>query len=184
MFYFTPLQGFFSPFPHGTRSLSVITAYLALEDGPPGFRQGFPCPALLRDGSTSPVVFAYATITLFGAAFQPASTNDRICDSCREIRLSDGRPTTPFAQRPNAYTRMVWALPLSLATTRGISVDVFSCGYLDVSVHRVCSLATIEFIAEYVPITARGLPHSEIRGSSLVSSSPRLIAACCVLRRL
>jgi hypothetical protein len=49
MFYFTPLRGFFSPFPHGTSSLSVSTEYLALEDGPPGFRQGFPCPALLTN---------------------------------------------------------------------------------------------------------------------------------------
>src|SRR5579872_5507082 len=107
MFYFTPLQGFFSPFPHGTRSLSVITAYLALEDGPPSFKQGFSCPVLLRDSSTSPVAFAYATITLFGAAFQPASTSDRICNSCREIRLSDDCPTTPVAQRPNACTQQI-----------------------------------------------------------------------------
>jgi hypothetical protein len=35
-----------------------------------------------------------------------------------------------------------------------------------------------------VPMTARGLPHSEILGSSLVSSSPKLIAACYVLHRL
>jgi hypothetical protein len=82
MFYFTPLQGFFSPFPHGTRSLSVITEYLALEDGPPSFRQGFSCPALLRDSSTSLVAFAYTTITFFGAAFQPASTSNQIFDSC------------------------------------------------------------------------------------------------------
>src|SRR5580704_5792612 len=33
-------------------------------------------------------------------------------------------------------------------------------------------------------MTARGLPHSEILGSSLVSSSPKLIAACYVLHRL
>jgi hypothetical protein len=46
-FYFTPLPGFFSPFPHGTGSLSVDHEYLALEDGPPIFRQGFTCPALL-----------------------------------------------------------------------------------------------------------------------------------------
>ena len=46
-FYFTPLPGFFSPFPHGTGSLSVDYEYLALEDGPPIFRQGFSCPALL-----------------------------------------------------------------------------------------------------------------------------------------
>src|SRR6202035_3348865 len=105
MFYFTPLRGFFSPFPHGTCSLSVITEYLALEDGPPSFKQGFSCPALLRDNSTSPIVFAYATITIFGAAFQPASTNDRISDLCRGIRPSDGCPTTPLTQRPNACTK-------------------------------------------------------------------------------
>jgi hypothetical protein len=46
--YFTPLPGFFSPFPHGTGSLSVDDEYLALEDGPPIFRQDFTCPALLR----------------------------------------------------------------------------------------------------------------------------------------
>ena len=38
---------FFSPFHHCTRSLSVISQYLALRDGPRGFRQGFSCPALL-----------------------------------------------------------------------------------------------------------------------------------------
>ena len=42
-----PSPGFFSPFPHGTGSLSVSQEYLALEDGPPIFRQGFSCPALL-----------------------------------------------------------------------------------------------------------------------------------------
>ncbi|KAL0295244.1 UNVERIFIED_CONTAM: hypothetical protein Scaly_3107300, partial [Sesamum calycinum] len=31
MFYFTPRWGFFSPFPHGTTSLSVIEEYLALQ---------------------------------------------------------------------------------------------------------------------------------------------------------
>ena len=45
--YFTPLPGFFSPFPHGTGSLSVDNEYLALEDGPPIFKQDFTCPALL-----------------------------------------------------------------------------------------------------------------------------------------
>ena len=49
--YFTPLPGFFSPFPHGTGSLSVDYEYLALEDGPPIFRQDFTCPALLLASS-------------------------------------------------------------------------------------------------------------------------------------
>ena len=47
MIYFTPLPGFFSPFPHGTGSLSVNDEYLALEDCPPIFRQDYTCPALL-----------------------------------------------------------------------------------------------------------------------------------------
>ena len=42
-----PSQGFFSPFPHGTCSLSVNQEYLALEDGPPIFSQDFSCPDLL-----------------------------------------------------------------------------------------------------------------------------------------
>ena len=43
-----PCSGYFSPFPHGTSSLSVSQEYLALADGPAGFTQGFTCPALLR----------------------------------------------------------------------------------------------------------------------------------------
>ena len=43
-----PCSGFFSPFPHGTRSLSVSREYLALPDGPGGFAQDSSCPALLR----------------------------------------------------------------------------------------------------------------------------------------
>ena len=39
---------YFSPFPHGTCSLSVSLEYLALPDGPGRFRQDFTCPALLR----------------------------------------------------------------------------------------------------------------------------------------
>ena len=42
-----PSPGFFSPFPHGTGSLSVSQEYLALEDGPPMFSQGYTCPDLL-----------------------------------------------------------------------------------------------------------------------------------------
>ena len=55
--YFTPLPGFFSPFPHGTGSLSVDYEYLALEDGPPIFRQDFSCPALLFSSLVPHVCF-------------------------------------------------------------------------------------------------------------------------------
>jgi hypothetical protein len=37
-----------------------------------------------------------------------------------------------------AETFMVWADPISLAATEGITFVLFSSGYLDVSVHQVC----------------------------------------------
>ena len=65
-----PSQGFFSPFPHGTGSLSVASEYLALPDGPGRFKQGFSCPALLRSHSKEDCIFTYAAVTLFGRPFQ------------------------------------------------------------------------------------------------------------------
>ena len=41
--------------------------YLGLEDGPPIFRQGFTCPALLEDNYD---FYLYGAITLFGRFFQ------------------------------------------------------------------------------------------------------------------
>jgi hypothetical protein len=38
-----------------------------------------------------------------------------------------------------AETNMVWATPISLAATLGITLVFSSSGYLDVSVHRVRS---------------------------------------------
>ena len=48
-FYFTPLPGVLFTFP--SRYLSTIDRkiYLALGGGPPGFRQGSSCPALLKN---------------------------------------------------------------------------------------------------------------------------------------
>jgi hypothetical protein len=46
-----PSSGCFSPFPHGTGSLSVSKEYLAFGGGPPIFRQDFTCPALLNMSS-------------------------------------------------------------------------------------------------------------------------------------
>ncbi len=50
-----PSSGCFSPFPHGTGSLSVSKEYLAFEGGPPIFRQDFTCPALLNTSFTLPI---------------------------------------------------------------------------------------------------------------------------------
>jgi hypothetical protein len=62
-----PLSGCFSPFPHGTSSLSVNQEYLGLEGGPPIFRQNFTCSALLEDIK---LFYLYGAITHYGPTFQ------------------------------------------------------------------------------------------------------------------
>ena len=107
-----------------------------------------------------------------------------------------------------------WPGPRSLATTNGVSIDVLSSRYLDVSVPWVCLKPPMYSEISYlhlitgnpkplrskskglasriiwsnptpmsldkglgVPAIEGGFPHSEIRGSKLLRSSPRLIAA-------
>ena len=84
--YFTPLPGFFSPFPHGTGSLSVDHEYLALEDGPPMFRQGFTCPALLVATLVPPPVFRIRGYHPLWPDFPDRSAR-QMAKSCRLIRF-------------------------------------------------------------------------------------------------
>ena len=101
--YFTPLPGFFSPFPHGTSSLSVDYEYLALEDGPPIFRQDVTCPALL-------VIHLVPPKTFFIRGYHPLWPDFPFCFDMSKAK---------------EYK----AVPISLAATFGISVDVFSSSY-------------------------------------------------------
>ena len=63
-----PSSGCFSPFPHGTGSLSVSKEYLAFGGGPPIFRQDFTCPALLDMSSSC---FAYGAVTHIAGLSRP-----------------------------------------------------------------------------------------------------------------
>ena len=155
---------FFSPFPHGTGSLSVSQEYLALADGPAKFRQGFTCPALLR----IPLSITFFTHTGLSPSMASLSSNFRFCLH----RMS-------WSYNPNiAVTTLVWANPRSLATTYGITFVFFSSAYLDVSVQRVCPPIGVTCLQH------AGLPHSEITGSNRICQSPALIAAYHVLLRL
>lgn len=64
-------------------------------------------------------------------------------------------------------TKQVWAIPRSLATTKGITFVFFSYGYLDVSVPHVRSL-----LCSVTCLLHAGLPHSEIYGSNRMCRSP------------
>ena len=80
-----PYSGFFSPFPHGTSSLSVSEEYLALPDGSGSFRQDFTCPALLRI-PLSLKLFSCTGLSPILLSFPTDSTNNLL--KCRG-------PTTP-----------------------------------------------------------------------------------------
>lgn len=112
---FHSLAGFFSPFPHGTGSLSVSQEYLALEDGPhiqTGYHVSRPT---LRVHNLC--ILVYGTITLYRRTFQTVPLTHKLIKTLG---------CSPFARR-------YW----------GISVDFFSSGYLDVSVPRFASLTYV-----------------------------------------
>src|SRR5690349_20344281 len=65
-----PSPGCFSPFPHGTGSLSVTREYLGLGGGPPGFTGNFTGSVLLGIPLESRLGFTYGGITHCADAFQ------------------------------------------------------------------------------------------------------------------
>ena len=84
-----------------------LQTYLALEDGPPRFKPDYTCPTLLRNTLDSYPIFIDGTITLYGVTFQITLINR----SRRHIEVL----------QPHFAYEMVWAVPRSLATTKGIS---------------------------------------------------------------
>ena len=117
-----------------------------MEGGPPMFRQDFTCPALLKDQICALPIRGYHPLRLIFPDNSSFSKNNH------------------------------WPGPFSLVTTHGVSVDVLSSGYLDISVHRVCFLYRMTLRVRF--------PHSEICGSKAIRASPQLIAAYYVLHRL
>ena len=110
-----PSQGFFSPFPHGTGSLSVAIEYLALPDGPGGFKQGFSCPALLRSHWKEDCIFTYAAVTLFGRPFQTV----RLTLSYPSFNQMTATPTASLRSRlGNAHLIIVVLQPQALLSNR------------------------------------------------------------------
>jgi hypothetical protein len=153
-FYFTPLPGCFSPFPHGTTSLSVINSYLALEGGPPGFRQGFTCPALLRN--------RIRVLQVSPTGLLPtADTLSIVFGYHSHSTLSVLQPHTN-----------VWfgLYPLRSPLLRVSHVDFFSSGYLDVSVLRVRFSKPMYSVRKYLILSQVGCPIRKSTGQKLFAS--------------
>ena len=138
-----------------------------MEGGPPAFPPGFTCPVVLW---IQLVVFhfVYGSLTLSGRF------------SHIVLLVSD----IPCVVRtPEILLPPVWPLPISLATTFGISFDFSSSPYLDVSVQAV-PFHTLWIHVWMTGLQPAGLLHSEIHGSMSAYDSPWHIAVSCVLLRL
>ena len=93
-----------------------------------------------------------------------------------------GNSTYAVLQPPRVNT-WVWAVPISLAATFGISVIYFPSGTEMVHFPELAhtSLCIQPAVTGVHPA---GFPHSDIPGSKPACGSPRLFAACHVLHRL
>lgn len=136
--------------------------------------------------------FDYRAVTSYGGPFQTSSSTSFLCNSVQSVL------------QPQEASLLVWANPVSLAATQGIAFAFSSSGYLDVSVPRVRLKPSMNSKVSYLHLITRnpkphglvctllcnpktqglgvlaiegGFPHSEIRGSKLLRSSSRLIAA-------
>ncbi len=90
------------------------------------------------------------------AQFVPTGFSPSLMSLSRNFSLMSSSKCSPTT--PVQHATQVWALPFSLATTQGIIIIFFSCGYLDVSVLRVGSFFKV------MHLQCNRLSHSEIFG--------------------
>ena len=124
-----------------------------------------------QDTASSPVCFLLRDSHTLWSRFPAGSHSNRF-----------GNSTYAVLQPPNAST-WVWAIPISLAATFGISVIYFPSGTEMVHFPELAhtGLCIQPAVAGVHPA---GFPHSDIPGSKPACGSPRLFAACHVLHRL
>jgi hypothetical protein len=157
-----PYSGFFSPFPHGTSSLSVSQEYLALADGPAGFIQGFTCPALLR------IPLSYCPLPIPGyhrlwLLFPKYSSSPQYCRNNIGLGCSD------FARR---YYRNHFCFLFLRVLRCFSSPGLPPCGYYIFNIvgcpirkssdQRVCAppRSLSQLITSFIVSESLGIPHT------------------------
>ena len=143
----------------------------SLGEWSPQFPTGLHVSGGTQDTASSPVHFRLHGSHILWPRFPAGSPNVRF-----------GNSTHAVLQPPSVNT-WVWAVPISLAATFGISVIYFPPGiemvhFPGLAHTRLCIQQAV------ARVHLAGFPHSEILGSKPACGSPRLIAACHVLLRL
>lgn len=161
-----PSPGHFSPFPHGTRPLSVTRKYLGLPGGPGRFTQDSTSPVLLGKTPSSRQGFAYPAITVYGRPSQSVRLPHRFL-TARTI----GGPPQRLPQPRTRNTRR-------LSHAHGLASSAFAHHY---SRNHYCFLLLrvlrcftspryhqppYTFRRRRPDMTRARFPHSEIPGST------------------
>ena len=136
--------------------------------------------------------FDYRTITLYGAGFQ------QLLLYIHFVTLLNKLTSLPYNPGPTQGMRVanklvshtpsvrpVWAVPVSLAATKGISRHTSHC-FLFLQVLRCfTSLGTLvhHLRMNVIEVYSIGFPHSEISGSKVKDTSPKRIAVFRVFHR-
>src|SRR6266567_6633933 len=180
-----PSPGYFSPFPHGTCSLSVTREYLGLGGGPPRFTRDFSGPVLLGIPLGSRKGFTYRGITFCADDFHASSATNAISYSLPDQQLRLSGPATPVTQRLPAITRDRFGLfpfrsPL-LRESRLLSLPVGTEMFHFPTLPPPALCVQAGAMGHYAP---SGFPIRKSPDQSLVADSPGLIAGSYVLHRL
>ena len=172
-FYFTPLTGVLFAFPSRYSFAIGSRLVFSLGSWSTRIRTGFlvPRPTQVPQHGPAPC-FAYGDLTRSGAPFQALRLHAR---SLRP-RVIPMRPYNPGQIR---FGLLRVRSPL-LAESQLMSVPELLRWFTSLSI----APAAYFIQRPGDRITPAGLPHSEIRGSKDMCSSPRLIAAYHVLHRL
>ena len=139
--------------------------------GPPGFPQGFSCPAVLRYVRQSAVSFSYRAFTYYGWPFQDQFTYFlpffSFVRTPYNPDVSIGLGSSAFARRylRNHYC-FLFLRVLRCFSSPGLPPTIL---YIQMAV---------------LALLASGLPHSEISGSMFTYNSPKHIGVRPVLHRL
>ena len=68
-----------------------------------------------------PIALIYGAVTLYGSPFLTDSTSDRLCNSAETLQVLAVSSYNPSSETAATYcAELVWAIPVSLATTQGI----------------------------------------------------------------
>ena len=164
-----PCKGCFSPFPHGTCSLSVSGECLALADGPAGFTRGSTCPALLRNTAGGGMWLRIRGCHPLRRDFPDASPHHNTNAPTRILQPPDGLDRPGLGSAP--FARHYWG---------------YHCCFLFLRLLRCFSSpgSPPRNTARMAGHHPAGLPHSDTPGSKAACASPGIFAACRVLHRL